>query len=59
METGIFDDNNIVVESGLEEDAQVLTTWTSELKEGTKVTLDTGAGEAAAEETAESQSQAQ
>ena len=59
VETGIFDDNNIVVESGLEEDAQVLTTWTSELKEGTKVTLDTGAGEAAAEETAESQSQAQ
>ena len=29
--------------SGLTLDDMVLTTWTSELKEGTKVTLDTGA----------------
>ena len=43
MEVGIFDKDNIVVTSGLTLDDMVLTTWTSELKEGTKVTLDTGA----------------
>ena len=43
VEVGIFDKDNIVVTSGLTLDDMVLTTWTSELKEGTKVTLDTGA----------------
>ena len=43
VEIGIFDKDNIVVTSGLTLDDMVLTTWTSELKEGTKVTLDTGA----------------
>lgn len=38
---GIFDEDNIVVTSGLNADDQVLTTWTSELKEGTRVTLGT------------------
>lgn len=42
VEVGIFDKENIVVTSGLTLDDMVLTTWTSELKEGTKVTLDTG-----------------
>ena len=45
VEVGIFDSENISVLSGLTLDDMVLTTWTSELKEGTKVTLDTGAGE--------------
>lgn len=43
VETGIFDKDNIVITSGLTLDDMVLTTWTSELKEGTRVTLDTGA----------------
>lgn len=61
VETGIFDDDSIVVISGIGEEDQVLTTWTSELKEGTRVTLDTGAAVEAAPEnaSADSQSQAQ
>ena len=39
IETGIFDDENMVVLSGLEADDQVVVTWTSELAEGTKVTV--------------------
>ena len=40
MEVGIFDKDYIIVTSGLALEDQVLTTWTSELKEGTKVTLE-------------------
>ena len=43
VEVGLFDDENIVILSGISLEDQVLTTWTSELKEGTKVTLDTEA----------------
>ena len=39
VETGLFDTENIEIKSGLTMDDQVLTTWTSELKEGTKVAL--------------------
>lgn len=52
VETGIFDDENIVIKSGLTKDDLVLTTWTSELKEGTKVALagnETAAEQAASE----------
>lgn len=42
VEVGIYDRENIVVTSGLTLDDMVLATWTSELKEGTRVTLDTG-----------------
>ncbi|MCC8027017.1 MAG: efflux RND transporter periplasmic adaptor subunit [Clostridium sp.] len=41
VEVGIFDKENIIVTSGLTLEDRVLTTWTSELKEGTKVTLET------------------
>lgn len=57
VETGIFDQDSMVVLSGITMDDLVLTTWTSELKEGTKVTLDgQNADEAPA---ADSQPQAQ
>ena len=39
VEVGIFDTENIVIKSGLTMDDQVLTTWTSELKDGYKVSL--------------------
>ncbi len=39
VEVGIFDTENIVIKSGLTMDDQVLTTWTSELKDGYKVAL--------------------
>ena len=39
VEVGIYDSENIAVLSGITLDDQILTTWTSELKEGTKVTL--------------------
>lgn len=55
VEVGIFDKDNIIVTSGLTLEDQVLTTWTSELKEGTKVTLEAEK----AENPAEDQSQAQ
>ena len=48
VEVGIFDSENIVIRSGLTMDDQVLTTWTSELKDGYKVAL---AGSEAAGET--------
>lgn len=54
VEVGIYDKDNIVVLSGLTLDDQVLTTWTSELKEGTEVTLDTAAEETETTEQAES-----
>ena len=41
MEVGIYDSENIAVLSGITLDDRILTTWTSELKEGTKVTLET------------------
>lgn len=41
VEVGIFDKDNIIVTSGLTLEDQVLTTWTSELKEGIRVTLET------------------
>ena len=41
VNVGIYDKDNIAVLSGITLDDQVLTTWTSELKEGTKVTLET------------------
>lgn len=64
VEVGIFDKDNIVVLSGLSLEDQVLTTWTSELKEGTKVTLgakksDQDDQTEEAESPAEDQSQAQ
>jgi hypothetical protein len=40
VEVGIYDSENIAVLSGITLDDQILTTWTSELKEGTKVTLE-------------------
>ncbi|MDY3232777.1 MAG: efflux RND transporter periplasmic adaptor subunit [Clostridiaceae bacterium] len=40
VEVGIFDKDYIIVTSGLTLEDQILTTWTSELKEGTKVTLE-------------------
>lgn len=39
IETGLYDSDWIEVKSGLEEDEQVLTTWSSELYEGTEVRL--------------------
>lgn len=39
VETGIYDSDWIEIKSGLDEDAEVLTTWSSELYEGTKVRL--------------------
>ena len=46
VEVGIFDSENIVVLSGITMEDKVLTSWTSELKEGTKVTLDAGDADA-------------
>lgn len=44
VETGLFDKDNIEIKSGLTMNDLVLTTWTTELKEGTKVNLaDSGA----------------
>lgn len=43
VEVGIYDSENIAVLSGITLDDRILTTWTSELKEGTKVTLETEA----------------
>lgn len=53
VEVGAFDKEHIVVTSGLTLEDQVITTWTSELKEGTMVTLST---EADSEEALEGES---
>lgn len=39
VETGIYDSEWIEIKSGLDTDVQVLTTWSSELYEGTKVRI--------------------
>lgn len=65
VQTGIFDTDNMMIVSGLTMDDLVLTTWTSELKEGTKVTLaseenaeaENGASDAAASETEQTRAQ--
>lgn len=50
METRSFDTENLVIQVRLTMDDQVLTTWTSELKDGYKVCeINAADGEAAAE----------
>lgn len=51
VEVGIFDTENIVIKSGLAMDDQVLTTWTSELKDGYKVALAGSEADAGADQT--------
>lgn len=52
VEVGIYDSERIQILSGLEDTTQVITTWSSELYEGSKVQA---AGEAAAAENADAQ----
>ncbi|MCD8082799.1 MAG: efflux RND transporter periplasmic adaptor subunit, partial [Clostridiales bacterium] len=49
VETGLYDSDWIEIQSGLDYDDQVLTTWSSELGEGTSVRLKEGTGSAAAD----------
>lgn len=58
VKTGLFDKEYIEIKSGLTVDDQVLTTWTSELKEGTRVAL-AGSGAAAEQTPSEAQTAAE
>ena len=56
VETGIYDDQNIAVTSGLIEGQQVITTWSANLIDGCAITVP---GQEKAEETADSAASAQ
>lgn len=56
VETGIYDDQNIAVTSGLIEGQQVITTWSANLIDGCAITVP---GQEEAEETADSAASAQ
>ena len=56
VETGIYDDQNIAITSGLMEGQQVITTWSANLIDGCAITVP---GQEEAEETADSAASAQ
>lgn len=56
VETGIYDDQNIAITSGLLEGQQVITTWSANLIDGCAITVP---GQEEAEETADSTASAQ
>ena len=56
VETGIYDDQNIAITSGLFEGQQVITTWSANLIDGCAITVP---GQEEAEETADSAASAQ
>ena len=56
VETGIYDDRNIAITSGLIEGQQVITTWSANLIDGCAITVP---GQEEAEETADSDASAQ
>lgn len=56
VETGIYDDQNIAITSGLMEGQQVITTWSANLIDGCAITVP---GQEEAEETADSTASAQ
>ena len=56
VETGIYDDQNIAITSGLIEGQQVITTWSANLIDGCAITVP---GQEEAEETADSVASAQ
>ena len=56
VETGIYDDQNIAITSGLIEGQQVITTWSANLIDGCAITVP---GQEKAEETADSAASAQ
>ena len=56
VETGIYDDQNIAITSGLLEGQQVITTWSANLIDGCAITVP---GQEKAEETADSAASAQ
>lgn len=56
VETGIYDDQNIAITSGLMEGQQVITTWSANLIDGCVITVP---GQEEAEETADSAASAQ
>ena len=56
VETGIYDDQNIAITSGLIEGQQVITTWSANLIDGCAITVP---GQEEAEETADSAASAQ
>lgn len=56
VETGIYDDQNIAITSGLLEGQQVITTWSADLIDGCAITVP---GQEEAEETADSTASAQ
>ena len=56
VETGIYDDRNIAITSGLIEGQQVITTWSANLIDGCAITVP---GQEEAEETADSAASAQ
>lgn len=56
VETGIYDDKNIAITSGLMEGQQVITTWSANLIDGCAITVP---GQEEAEETADSAASAQ
>ena len=56
VETGIYDDQNIAITSGLIEGQQVITTWSANLIDGCAITVP---GQEEAEETADSTASAQ
>lgn len=56
VETGIYDDQNIAITSGLLEGQQVITTWSANLIDGCAITVP---GQEEAEETADSAASAQ
>ena len=56
VETGIYDDQNIAITSGLIEGQQVITTWSANLIDGCAITVP---GQEEAEETADSDASAQ
>lgn len=56
VETGIYDDQNIAITSGLMEGQQVITTWSANLIDGCAITIP---GQEEAEETADSAASAQ
>lgn len=56
VETGIYDDQNIAITSGLMEGQQVITTWSANLIDGCAITV---SGQEKAEKTADSAASAQ
>ena len=58
VEAGIYDSQNMEIISGLEEDSQVIVTWSNELVDGQQVLLDDGQKEESSEGNADQETSA-